>query len=258
MQKNIQKTGKTMKRYILLMLIFFIINIFSQSNITAEEVLSRADRNQISRTAFSEAKMIIHFEGRDIEKRYISYAAGTQKTFAEFTFPARDKGTKYLKIKDEMWMYLPSAEKIIKIAGHMLRQSMMGSDFSYEDALEQSKLLEKYDAKIVGEEKIIEKDCYILDLVAKVKEVTYFRRKIWVDKEWFVPLKEERYAKSGKLLKEYNALKVEKFEDRFYPTHIVMMDKLRKDSRTEMIIEKIEFDINIPESTFSKRNLEKR
>lgn len=247
-----------MKKYIIVLFIFLSINTFAQTNITAEEILERADRNQTSRTAFSIAKMLIHFEGRDIEKRFTSFAEGTQKSFAEFTYPARDKGTKYLKIEDEMWMYLPSAEKIIKIAGHMLRQSMMGSDFSYEDALEQSKLLEKYDAEIVGEEKVIEKNCYILDLVAKVKEVTYYRRKIWVDKEWFVPLKEERYAKSGKMLKEYNALKVEKFEDRFYPTHIVMMDKLRRDSRTEMIIDKIEFDINIPESTFSKRNLEKR
>ncbi|MFC1726244.1 outer membrane lipoprotein-sorting protein [candidate division KSB1 bacterium] len=247
-----------MKRLGLILIVLFFTNIFAQDKITADDILNRVDQNQISSTVKSLSKMIIFYEGREMEKKMSSLAVGTERSFAEFTFPARDKGTKYLRIKDEMWMYLPSAEKIIKIAGHMLRQSMMGSDFSYEDALEQTELRKKYDAEIIGEEQVDNKDCYVLELTANTKKVTYYRRKIWVDKQRYVPLKAERYAKSGKLLKLFSVKKVEKFGERYFATHMVMEDKLRFNSRTEMIIESIEFDINIPESTFSLRNLEKR
>ena len=247
-----------MKRFIMVFIILVFANIYAQNRLTADEILNRVDENQTSSTAKSEAKMIIYYEGRELEKRMASLAVGAEKSFAEFTFPARDKGTKFLRIEDEMWMYMPSAEKIIKIAGHMLRQSMMGSDFSYEDALEQTELRKKYDAEITGEERVDDRECYILELTANTKKVTYYRRKIWVDKVRFVPLKAERYAKSGKLLKLFSVKKVEKIGDRYYPTHMVMEDKLRFNSRTEMIIESIEFDVDIPENTFSLRNLEKR
>jgi len=183
------------------------------------------------------------------------YAEGSENGFAEFTYPARDKGVKYLRLGDQMWMYLPSVEKVIKIAGHMLRQSMMGSDYSYEDALESRKLLEKYDAHFKGEEVLKGRPSYVVGLVAKVKDVTYYKRMLWVDKKTFIPLKEELYAKSGKLLKVSETEQIDSFGKRYYPTKSVLRNLLRKDSRTEFIITKAQFDVSIPEGTFTQRNL---
>ena len=84
----------------------------------------------------------------------------------------------------------------------MLRQSVMGSDLSYEDMMENSKLLENYDAAVVDSEEIDGRDCWILELHANSDDVNYQIRKIWVDKTRFVLLKEELYAKSGKAVKE--------------------------------------------------------
>ena len=222
-----------------------------------------------------ESEMIIHVRDQVRTKKMVSWAEGREKSFAEFTYPARDKGVKFLKIEDNMWMYLPSVDKIIKIAGHMLRQSMMGSDFSYEDALESTKLLEKYDVKLATQETIYiafrkgtqevtkRRPCYVLDLNAKVKEVTYYKRKIWVDKEVFIPVKEELFAKSGKKLKVMIMGNVASFRlrgrgrIRYYPMYIGMRNLLRKDSLTEMIITKAEFDVKIPKDTFTQRNLKK-
>ena len=120
--------------------------------LTGEEIIRRVDANMTFGTARMESEMVIHVGDEVRTKKLISYAQGRKKSYAEFTFPARDKGVKYLKIEDNMWMYIPDVDKIIKIAGHMLRQSMMGSDFSYEDALESSKLLEKYNATLISEE----------------------------------------------------------------------------------------------------------
>ncbi|MCK5056985.1 MAG: outer membrane lipoprotein-sorting protein, partial [Candidatus Aminicenantes bacterium] len=93
---------------------------------------------------------------------------------------------------------------------------------------------------------------------SKIKKQTYFTRKIWVDKERFVGLKEELFAKSGKLLKVLTVDSIESFKNRYYPTRITMIDKLRKNSSTEMIIKKIDFDITIPPGTFSERRLMKK
>jgi len=244
--------------------------------LTGEEIIEKVDDNMTYLTGRFESKMVIYVRDQVRVKKMVSYAEGRDKSFAEFIFPPRDKGVKYLKIEDNMWMYLPSVDKIIKIAGHMLRQSMMGSDFSYEDALESDKLLEKYDIKLITEETTYIKfkkgteevtkgrPCYVLELTAKVKEVTYWQRKIWVDRETFVPVKEELFAKSGKKLKVMTLGDVQVFRPRrgrgpvrYYPTYIAMKNLLRKDSLTEMVITKAEFDVKIPEDTFTQRNLKK-
>lgn len=83
----------------------------------------------------------------------------------------------------------------------MLRQSVMGSDLSYEDMMDDRKLTDIYSAKVVGEETIDGRKTWVLELTAKVEDVAYHKRKMWIDQERYVPLKEELFAKSGQLLK---------------------------------------------------------
>ena len=96
----------------------------------------------------------------------------------------------------------------------MLRQSVMGSDLSYEDLMEDRKLEDLYSAQISGEEEYDGRPCWVLDLTAKEEDVAYYSRKVWVDKERFVALKEDRFAKSGKLLKRTEIKDVQRQEER--------------------------------------------
>jgi len=238
--------------------------------LTGDDVINKIDSNMIFGTARFEASMIIHIGDEVRTKKMLMLEKGRTDAFMEFTYPARDRGVKYLKIEDNMWIYMPSVEKSIKIAGHMLRQSMMGSDFSYEDALESSKLREKYTSTLVGEEKIsssypqggkifkTQYDCHVVDLIAKVQNVTYYKRTIWVDKKTFVPVKEALYAKSGKMLKVQTMDNIKQYGVRNYPTYYTIKDLLRKDSVTEMFIEKAEFDIILPGKVFTQENLLKK
>ena len=223
-----------------------------------ETILDKIDQNMFTSTITYTGRMIIRHEGRVDEKVMKVWGEGKEMGFMEFTQPARDQGTKYLKLKDDLWMYLPNVEKVIKISGHLLRQSMMGSDFSYEDSMERNKLREDYAAEYAGVETHEERQCHVLELTAQRKDVTYYRMKIWVDQERNVVLKSERYAKTGKLLKVMTAGKVDKFENRYYPTIVTMEDKIRKESKTEMVMENIRFNVLIPEEIFTRRNLEKR
>jgi outer membrane lipoprotein-sorting protein len=210
-------------------------------------------------SAYSEIDMTITIGKRVIKKELVSYAEGIEKSFVEFLSPARDRGTKMLKVGKVLKIYFPSAERVMRLSGHMLKQSMMGSDFSYEDMMETAEeLKEEYQVKLMGEELFNNFPCYVLELTSRDESRTYFFRKIWVDKEKFIGHKAEFSAKSGKLLKVMTVENIQSFQNRYYPTRVIMEDKLRKNSKTEMEIKNIQFDAPIPEGTFTERNLMRR
>jgi outer membrane lipoprotein-sorting protein len=162
-----------------------------------------------------------------------------------------------LKLENQLWIYSPSTDRIIQIAGHMLRQSVMGSDLSYEDLMEDSRLTDRYSAVVTGTEEVNGRDCWVIDLKAFVPEITYQGMKLWVDRERNIPLREEMYAKSGTLLKRTELSDVERIGNRWYPRRILFRDMLKDGKGTEFIIEEIEFNVPIPDYIFSKASLKK-
>jgi len=244
-----------MRRQIIGLIIILVKLCFAQSGL---EIIERVDNNTTVKTAHYRARMLISLQGKIREKEFQGYALGKEFTYMEFIAPARDKGTRFLKINDEIWIFIPSIEKSTKIAGHMLRQNMMGSDFSYDDVAENRKLQDLYNVDFIGIDTIDDRECYQLELTAKVPEVNYYFRKMWVAKESYIPVKVELYAKSGKLLKEMTVIDFKKIGKRNYPTRVKMINKLRQDTYTELVIEDIEIDIQIPEKIFTKAYLERK
>jgi outer membrane lipoprotein-sorting protein len=218
-------------------------------------VLEKVDQNLNSTTQVIRSKMIIHSRRdiRTVESK--SWTEGDKRAYTEYLAPAREKGTKMLKIKDQLWMYSPSTDRIIQISGHMLRQSVMGSDLSYEDMMEDQRLSGLYDADITGTEVIDGRTCWILHLVAKKDNVAYHSRTMWVDQDRYVPMKEELYAKSGKLLKKTELSDFREINERWYPMHMTFKDVLKTGDGTEFVVESIEFNTPIPEHLFSKAAL---
>ena len=239
-----------------LITVFIIISLIGYSqNPTGKDIIEKIDKNMASKSQIVTSKMIIHGQrsSRTIEAK--TWTEGEERSFTEYLSPAREKGTKMLKLEDELWIYSPSTDRIIKISGHMLRQSVMGSDLSYEDMMDNSKLLEDYDAAVIEAVKYNETDCWILELQAKTADVNYQIRKIWVDKSRYIPLKEELYAKSGKLLKKTELSDIKKIGNRWYPMKIVFKDMLKKGDGTEFLVDEIEFDQAIDEYIFTKAAL---
>ena len=224
---------------------------------SGDEILKKIDMNMASNTQILTSKMVIH--GRRGTRTVVSrsWSEGESKGFTEYLSPAREKGTKMLKLEDKLWIYSPSTDRIIQISGHMLRQSVMGSDLSYEDMMEDSRLRNKYEATVESSEKVDDRDCWIVELTATTDDVSYDKMKLWVDKERWVPLKEELYAKSGKLLKKLELKDVTHIDGRWFPKRLIFKDMLKNGDGTEFIIEDIEFNKEIPEFIFSKASLRK-
>jgi len=228
-----------------------------QSPPSVAEILDRVDRNLVGGNRVIVSRMVIH--GRRASRTITSksWIEGETRAFTEYLAPAREKGTKMLKLEDQLWTYSPSTDRIFRISGHLLRQAVMGSDLSYEDMMEDSELKSQYTGVIAGEEAIDGRTCWILDLTAVVDDVAYYKRKIWVDQERFVPLKEQRFAKSGQLLKTTDIREVKTLDDRWVATHVIFKDELKQGKGTEFFLDEVEFDQEIPETVFSKASLRK-
>lgn len=381
---------------------------------SGEEIIRRVDDNITAGNKIMTARMIIHLRRASRTVEFKSYVQGTEKAFTEYLAPPRERGTKMLKLGNQLWMYSPWTERTILISGHMLRQSVMGSDLSYEDMMEDPKLLNSYTAQVVGEETIrlgeglraeqagdkrnapysmmtsrartdaghcpegglskesagqpprkneiateelfqtaspgpntrredfsvdtmvgkinpgdaagteehawnedkearlelfgadpvskglklpgesrhegtgtrgpadtyaksnagttgppaeqngaqagvveegSEVRCWVLELLARKEDVAYPRRKLWVDKERFVAVREELYARGGTLLKKVEVLRLRKFGSRWVPDRAVFKDMLKAGEGTEFVIDSIEFDARIPDYIFTRAAL---
>lgn len=242
-----------MKRLlILLMPAFGMLNAQYPSG---EEIMDRIDANMHSENRIIVSKMVIHGPrtSRTIESK--SWSVGDAKAYTEYLSPPREAGTKMLKLEDALWIYSPSTDRTIQISGHMLRQSVMGSDLSYEDMMDDTKISEDYNAVVIGEETYQDRPCWIVELNARTPEVAYQIRKTWVDRERYVPMKEELFAKSGKLLKRTELFGFMQIQNRWFPERMVFKDMLKSGEGTEFIIESIVFDTTIPEHLFTKASL---
>lgn len=241
-----------MKKLPIIFYLFISLNAWCQD---AMVILDKVDQNMASENRIFESTMTIHGKRNSRTITSITYSIGDTKSFTEYLSPAREQGTKMLKLEDQLWIYSPTTDRTIQLSGHMLRQSVMGSDLSYEDMMEDRKLQDIYDAEVTSREKIGDRNVWVLELTAKVEDVSYYSQKIWIDEERYVPLKQELFAKSGQLLKRTTLSEVQKLQGRWFPTLIVYKDMLRQGDGTEFKMTSVKFDQDIPEYIFTKAAL---
>ena len=231
---------------------------FGQKDMTVVEIIQAMDNNLNAKSRIITSKMVVH--GRRTSRTIVSknWVVGTDLAFTEYLSPPREAGTKMLKLGNKLWTYSPQTDRVIQISGHMLRQSVMGSDMSYDDMMEDRPLMELYNATLEGSVEIDGRNHWIMLLEAKVKGLSYPKRRAWIDKEYRLPTKEELYAKSGKLLKTSTMDGIKMVQGRWFPSRFIYKDELKRNSKgTEWIIDEIEFDSEIPDSRFSKAKLRK-
>ena len=222
-----------------------------------DAILTAVDRNIGSDTKVSTARMVIEGRRGSRTVAFKSWIRGMEESSTEYLEPPRERGVKMLKLGDQLWAYYPSTDRTIKISGHMLRQSVMGSDLSYEDLMEDPLLSGLYEPVIESEEVVLDRLCWVLHLTAKRDDLAYDSRTMWVDKERFVILREHRFANSGKLLKTTDVTEVVEIDGRWVGKTVEFKDALKSGSGTRFIIDTIDFDVEIPEFVFTKAILRK-
>jgi outer membrane lipoprotein-sorting protein len=224
---------------------------------SAKDILDRVDANLSSSSRIIEAAMTVRGRRNSRTITFRSWSEGVKRSFTEYLSPAAERGTKMLKLEGRLWIYSPAADRIIQISGHLLRQSVMGSDLSYEDLMDDRRLADLYDARLEGEDSLDGRRMLLLALTDRTGEAAYHSQRMWVDDERYVPLRQELYAKGGKLLKRIDLGNVVRIQGRWYPTIMVFKDMLKQGEGTEFKITDMVVGQKIPEHIFSKAALKR-
>jgi len=224
------------------------------SAITAEEVIRKMEENQVHETSRTEGKMIIEDRFGRKTVTFVSWAAGDEKSLIEFT-SRQERGQKILRTEDELYLFFPDAAEVIRLQGAALRDSVLGSDFSYEDMTGEGGILESYAAEMRGTENVDGRECYKIELEAKSRSVPYSKEIMWIDTEQFVYRRVHKFSLSGKLLKELHVTDFIEQQGKTVPARLVMKDTMKQNSSTEFVIRELRIGVDIPKETFSLQEL---
>jgi outer membrane lipoprotein-sorting protein len=171
-----------------------LIALPAMAAVDGNEILKKVDRN-LEPESYEMYRKLINIEPSGDKKEFVLYSVkkGRDKVVALFLAPSSDKGRATLRQADNMWLYIPSVGKPVRITS---LQSVVGGVFNNADILRLD-YTEEYNAEGVEEQK----DAYILALKARTNEVAYDKLKMWVDRKLLLPTKIEAYAASGLLIK---------------------------------------------------------
>ena len=225
--------------------------------LTGDEILKKIERNRPNSEISVSEMTIIHKSGAKRVRKIKAWAKGDDYILVRFLSPANVKGTGFLSVKDDDWLYLPALKKIRRIATKEKGGSFMGSDFSYDD-IGGGSWVEDYNAKLLGTEKYEGHNCYVLELIPKKpKDISHSKLKIWVDKENFYSVKTEYYDKHGDLLKIMHSSEFEKIKG-LWITKRLEMQNVQKGSKTIIVLKEVQVNLKIPDRMFTTRQLEKQ
>jgi outer membrane lipoprotein-sorting protein len=228
--------------------LFFVTDqVFALS---AEDIVKRMEDNRRFRTEEAEGSLIITDRFGARTKAFLSYAEGEDRMLLAFTNP-EEKGQKILRLQDEIYLYFPDAEEVIRLQGAALKESVMGSDFSYEDLTGEKSILDLYNVTLLGSEPLDGREQYRLELKAKGRGVAYPLQRLWIDAAQFIPRKAEYYALSGRLLKTLEVLETKQVGGRTVMTRAIMRDAMKKNSSTEFRVDQVKIDEPLPRNIFS-------
>ena len=172
--------------------------------------------------------------------------------------PARDKGTTYLKRLKEIWYYLPSVERNIKMPPSMMNQSWMGTDMSNDDLVRKTSLADDFTHKQLGSENVDGKDCYKIELIPKKSaDVVWGKIELWVDKKLFNIMRQKAYDEDMELVNTMNASVVKTMGGIEIPTKMEIVPADKPNQKTVMTYQSIQFDVDIPDHYFSTQYMTK-
>lgn len=227
---------------------------FALSAITAEDIIRTMDGVQTFETSYATGSIKTTDRFGVKVSTFKAWSQGSSDSLIEFTSTA-ERGQKILRTKGSLYLFYPDAEELIRLQGAALRQSMLGSDLSYEDMTEEKNTLDDYTAHLDGSELVNGHDCHVLTLTAKKRQVAYPIQNIWVDKETYVVWKAAHSTAQGRLLKEMEVLSTLVAGDRTLPKESRIVDKLKRDSSTVMGIDTLEVNIPLDAKIFTLENL---
>src|SRR5512138_1069705 len=222
----------------------------------ATDIVRKAEEKARGKTSTASITIQIVRPNWTREMKIKSWTKGNDLAMILVNEPVKDKGVVYLKRKKEVWNWIPSIERTIKLPPSMMTQSWMGTDFTNDDLVKEASIVEDYTHSIVGDTVIDQRPCYKIQLLPKpASAVVWGKLLMCVDKKDNLMLYVKYYDEDGKLINTMKTSEIKILGGRLLPSRMEMIPADKKNNKTVLIYNSLEFDKPIDDNFFTSQNM---
>jgi outer membrane lipoprotein-sorting protein len=235
-----------------------ILNLAAQTT-SATEIIKKADEKfNGEKSSITVMSMTIIRPAWQRTVEFKSWTMGRENSLTLITAPAKDQGQTFLKRGQEMWSWNPSINRLIKLPPSMMSQGWMGSDYTNDDILKESSVVNDYTHEIIGEEIMDGRLCYKIKMIAKKDAAVVWGHQIrWIDKKDLLILKTELYDEDGYLVRTESGSEIKEMDGRIIPAKLELIPAEEKGNKTVVEIKSIKFNVTVEDSFFSQQNMKR-
>ena len=240
----------------LLLLYCIPFSLYGQS-LSAQDIIRKADEKfNGEKSSMMIMKMTIVRPAWKRTIEFKNWSLGRDYALTLITAPAKDLGQTFLKMINEMWNWNPTINRLIKLPPSMMSQGWMGSDYTNDDILKESSVVNDYTHEIIGEENIMGRSCYKIKMTAKEDAaVIWSHQTRWIDKNDFLVLKAELFDEDGVLVRTETGSEIKTMDGRIIPTRLELIPAEEPGNKTVVDIVEVKFNIRVQENFFSQQNM---
>ena len=222
------------------------------------EILDNMEYAMRGNSSYAEMTMKIERPRYTREVSMKSWILGRDHSMILITAPSRDEGTAYLMRGSDIWNYDPRIDRTTRMPSSMMAQSWMGSDFTNDDLVRDSDIVEDYDHELLRTEEYEGRQAYVIELIPKPDTpIVWGKVKMWISTENYLQLRVENYDQRDELVNTMKLDQITRFGDREIPARITVIPADKEDERTIMTYQEMDFDIDIDEGFFTQRNMQR-
>ena len=238
----------------------FFVTLVSASTVAqpytdAKQIIQAAIDNWRGISSYSEMTMIIHRPDWERTMSMRGWTRGAKESLVRVTAPAKDADNGTLILDNEMWTYSPKINRVIKVPSSMMGQSWMGSDFSNRDVARDDDILEQYDHTLIKTEQLDDHTIYHVEATPHPTAAVVWGRQVIMVRDDWVLLQEAFYDQDGVLVKKMETSEIKEMDGRMIAARQRMVKTEVPDEWTEIIMDAIDFDIDVSDRTFTLSNL---
>ncbi len=248
------------RQYVSLLAVGVVLTLSANSahSQSPVEIVERMEEVMRGDSQYAEMTMRIIRPRYEREVSMRSWLKGRDHSLILITAPARDEGTAFLMRGSDIWNYDPRIDRTTRLPSSMMAQSWMGSDFTNDDLVRDSDLVQDFEHKLLRTEEYDGFDAYVIEMIPKPDTpIVWGKVKLWIAVDDYMQLRIENYDQRDSLVNSMEFDQIEQFGDRKVPTRISVIPADKDDERTVLTYQEIEFDIDIDESFFSRANMQR-
>ena len=237
---------------------FCLFAVSKAAGAEVEDIIKHIDQLYRSKTSHADIEMQIVTPHYERTLKMLVWTKDMDKTFIRITAPKKDKDVATLRIGNQMWNYLPKINKVMKFPPSMMMDSWMGSDFTNDDLVKESSLLNDYTYRMITPEDATPDHLYVELIPNEESPIVWGKVIAAVRSTDYIPVWQHFYDEKGKLMRVLNFKEIKKFGSKTLPSVMEMIPQNKEGHKTVVRFLKAEYDSDIDEKIFTRRNLQKR